>query len=344
MRDIARELNISITTVSFVVNGKSKEKGISNETTKKVNELIKKRGFNPNASARALRTGKSHTIVLIVEDISNSFFGSIAKYIEAEAHKNGYKIFYGSTDNNNNIAEALISNMKNSSVDGFIITPTPNLREEVLKLKKENIPLVLIDRIIPEIETNNVTLDNYKGAYDLTKHLTENGYTNIGFITIASGMSQMEDRKRGYLNALQKNKNNSLESYFLEVSFQEKETNIIHSIQQFLQQNKNLDALFFATNYLGIYGLEALQKSKIMIPKDIAVVSFDDNILFRLTTPSITVAAQPVEEIAISSIDLLLKSIKKKGKVQTHVNVILQPKIIVRNSSPKKVSKLSPPI
>jgi LacI family transcriptional regulator len=338
MQDIARELNISITTVSFVVNGKNKEKGISAETTKRVNDLIKKRGFNPNASARALRTGKSHTIVLIVEDISNSFFGSIAKYIEAEAHKNGYKIFYGSTDNKNSIAESLISNMKNSAVDGFIITPTKNLLEEITQLKKENIPFVLIDRTIPGIEVNTVTLDNYSGAYNLTRHLADNGYQHIGFITLSEGMSQMEDRKRGYLEALNKNKQHPLESSLLEVSFQDTDVNVIESIQQYLKKNKKLDALFFATNYLGINGLEALQKSKINIPGDIAVVSFDDNTLFRLTTPSITVAAQPVEEIASSSIDLLLKSIKKKGKVPQPVGVVLQPTIIIRNSSPKKSS------
>lgn len=336
MKDIAKELNISITTVSFVVNGKNEEKGISTETTKKVNELIKKRGFNPNASARALRTGKSHTIVLIVEDISNSFFGSIAKYIEAEAHKSGYKIFYGSTDNINSIAESLITNMKNSAVDGFIITPTKNLVEQITILKKENIPFVLIDRIIPGVEANSVTIDNYLGAYNLTKHLVDNGYKHIGFVTISEGMSQMEDRKSGYLNALKTNKHQPLECALLEVFFQATDLSVIESIQQFLNKNQKLDALFFATNYLGINGLEALQKSNINIPKDIAVVSFDDNTLFRLTTPSITVAAQPVEQIASSSIDLLINSINKKGKVPQPIGVVLKPQIILRNSSPKK--------
>ena len=339
MQDIARELDISITTVSFVVNGKNKEKGISDETTKKVKDLIKKRGFNPNASARALRTGKSNTIVLIVEDIANSFFGSIAKYIEAAAYKNGYKIFYGSTDNNNEIAEALISNMKNSGVDGFIITPTNKLSGEITNLKNENIPFVLIDRVLPDIETNNVTLDNYIGAYNLTKHLIDNGYENIGFVTLSDGMSQMNERKRGYQTALQINKNKILPESYLEVTFQDNELFVIDAITKYLKQNKKLDALFFATNYLGIYGLEAIQKSKLTIPDDIAVVSFDDNTLFRLTTPSITVASQPIEEIASTSIDLLLKSINKKGKNPRPISISLKPEIIIRNSSPKKKSK-----
>ena len=333
MKNIAKELNVSITTVSFVVNGRNKEKGISDATTKKVKDLIEKRGFNPNASARALRTGKSNTIVLIVEDIANSFFGSIAKNIEAAAHKNGYKIFYGSTDNNNYTSESLIANMKNSGVDGFIITPTDSLSEEILNLKKENIPFVLIDRILPGIETNNVTLDNFKGAYELTKHLVDNGYERIGFITLSEGMSQMNDRKRGYQSAL---KSKKLKESYLEVKFQDDGLFVIDKIVKYIKDNKDLDSLFFATNYLGIYGLEALQKIKLKIPNDIAVVSFDDNTLFKLNTPSITVASQPIEEIASTSIDLLLKNINKKGKALQCVSVSLKPTIIIRNSSTKK--------
>jgi LacI family transcriptional regulator len=333
MKNIAKELNVSVTTVSFIVNGKNKEKGISDATTKKVKDLIKKRGFNPNATARTLRTGKSNTIVLIVEDIANSFFSNIAKNIEAAAHKNGYKIFYGSTDNNNYTSESLILNMKNSGVDGFIITPTNSLSDEILNLKNENIPFVLIDRVIPGIETNNVTLDNFNGAFELTKHLIDNGYERIGFITISEGMSQMNDRKRGYQAALKRKK---LKESYLEVKFQDDKLFVIDRIIKYLKDNKELDSLFFATNYLGIYGLEALQKNKLKIPNDIAVVSFDDNTLFKLNTPSITVASQPIEEIAATSIELLLKNINKKGKAPKCVSVLLKPTIIIRNSSTRK--------
>ena len=111
MKDIARELNISITTVSFVINGKSKEKSISAATVKKVNDLISKNGFKPNNAARILRTGKSKTIGLIVEDIGNYFFGNVAKVIEIAANRNGYNVFYSSTENNVNTAKELINKM-----------------------------------------------------------------------------------------------------------------------------------------------------------------------------------------------------------------------------------------
>jgi LacI family transcriptional regulator len=337
MRDIAKELNVSTTTVSFVVNGKHKAMGISDETAQRVNELIGEKGYNPNTTARTLRTGKSNTIALIVEDISNSFFASIAKGIETEAHKNNYKIFYGSTDNNNEIADALFTSMKNSAVDGFIITPTKGMAEQIKKLKKEHIPFILIDRLIPDIETDYVILDNYQGAYDLTQHLIDNGYRKIGFVTLSDGMSQMENRKKGFFSALQDAQIDTLEKTILEVSYQDTDEFIIQALQKYLQNNKNLDALFFATNYLGISGLEAIQKNNLTIPNDIAVVSFDDHVLFRLTVPSITVAAQPIEEIATKSIELLLKNINKGKKQLKPVGIIVKPEIIIRNSSAKKV-------
>jgi len=339
MKDIAKELNISITTVSFVINGKSEQKGISLATSNKVRELIKKRGFNPNSAARMLRTGKSKTIGLIVEDIGNYFFGNIAKIIEVEANKNGYNVFYSSTENNDNTAVELINKMRNSSVDGYIITATQGIKEEIQKLKKENIPFVLIDRLMPDVETNYVILDNYSGSYDLTTHLLDNGYSNIGFISIVSEMSMMTEREKGFSNALADAQNSKAISISLKFSFSDSHEEMIAAIQAFVLQNPNLDALFFATNYLGVLGIEALQKCKLNIPSDIAIVSFDDNDLFRLLTPSITVAAQPIHEIATASINLLLKIINKELRSSHTTGEVIKPVIIVRNSSPKKINK-----
>ncbi len=336
MKDIASELDLSITTVSFVINGKGEEMGISEATSSKVHALIKERGFNPNSAARMLRTGKSKTIGLIVEDIGNYFFGNIAKIIEVEAHKNGYNVFFSSTESNDNTAMELINKMMTSSVDGYIITATQGLKDEIVKLKKQNVPFVLLDRLIPEVDTNYVILDNYRGAFDLTRHLLKNGYRNIGFITISNGMSQMIERERGFLDATVDAWENVAEKTILEVPFGDSDENIIDAIRQYIARQPRIDALFFATNYLGVMGIEAIQQSKMKIPSDIAVVSFDDNDLFRLLTPSITVAAQPIKEIATKSIELLLKLINKEQKQSKMIGEVIQPEIIIRNSSPKK--------
>jgi LacI family transcriptional regulator len=206
--------------------------------------------------------------------------------------------------------------MRNSSVDGLIITPTKGLKDELNKLSSDHVPYVLFDRQVDEVDANYVVLNNHQGAYELTKHLISNGYEDIGFVSIVSEMSQMEEREKGYRDAMQ-----------------DAGLNVDKS-----QKRKGLDALFFATNYLGVFGIEALKKVKIKIPYDMAVVSFDDNDLFRLFTPSITVAAQPIREIAVAAIDLLLALIQSGAKGIESTGKIISPVLIQRESSPQKLS------
>ena len=333
IKDIAKELELSITTVSFVINGKGEEMG----TINKVMDLIIKRDYTPNNASRLLRTGKSNTIGLIVEDLGNYFFGNVAKVIELEASKRGYNVFLSSTDNNAKTAKELIRKMRNSSVDGLIITPTKGLKDELEKLNTDHVPFVLFDRQIPEVETNYVVLNNHKGAYELTRHLISNGYEDIGFVTIVSEMSQMEEREKGYKDAMHDAGIAVDKSQILRVKFDDPYDEVVSAIARFVKKRKGMDALFFATNYLGVFGIEALKKVKIKIPYDMAVVSFDDNDLFRLFTPSITVAAQPIREIAVATIDLLLTIIKSGVKGIDSTGKVVSPVLIQRESSPPKL-------
>ncbi|MGJ1206515.1 LacI family DNA-binding transcriptional regulator, partial [Sphingobacterium lactis] len=121
--DIAKNLGVSVTTVSFILNGKAKEKRISEGLTKRVLDYVKKVGYKPNQLAQSLRTGQSKILGLIVEDISNPFFSNVAKYIERIAYDNGYHIIYCSMDNDETKAKELIQLFYDRQVDGYIITP-----------------------------------------------------------------------------------------------------------------------------------------------------------------------------------------------------------------------------
>lgn len=333
IKDIAKELKLSITTVSFVINGKGKEMGISPATIIKVLDLIQKRDYRPNNAARLLRTGKSNTIGVIVEDLGNYFFGNVAKVIEREANQRGFNVFISSTENNSKTARDLIRKMRNSLVDGLIITPTKGLKDEIQNLAESSIPFVLLDRTVPELNTNHVILNNYQGAYSLVEHLIDNGYSNIGFVTLMSDMSMMADRMRGYEQALLDGSIQYSDKHILKVKFDDTPQHTIESIRKFVAGSEQFDALFFATNYLGVYGLEALRDANIKIPEQVGVVSFDDNDLFRLYTPSITVASQPIEHIAVEAIDLLLALVHDQEKRKTPSGKVLQPELVKRASS-----------
>lgn len=145
--DIANALNISPTTISFILNGKARENRISAELIKKVEKYVAEVGYKPNSLARSLRTGKSNIIGLMVESISNPFFATIARRIEELAYKNGYMIIYSSTDNDTVKTKELIQMFRERHIDGYIISPPEGIEEDVKSLINAGRPVVFFDRL-----------------------------------------------------------------------------------------------------------------------------------------------------------------------------------------------------
>ncbi len=329
--DIAKQLNISQSTVSFILNGKSKEKRISDLTTQKVLKFVEEVGYKPNLLARSFRTGKTNIIGLMVEDIANPFFANLARLIEENAYNNGYKILYCSTENDPAKAKELMQMFKDRHVDGYIITPTEGIQEEVEELISGGAPVILFDRSFANSNNDYVVLDNFGSTYNAVKYLLDQGYKEIGFVTINSLQSQMQHRLQGYEKAMD---DHGLHHYVKETGFLMKDENVVEHIADFLKRKKKLDAIFFATNYLGINGLKAIKQLGLKIPDDIAVASFDDHVLFELYNPSITSIAQPIEAMSEQLINILLDKLASNNKVDHQVT--LQGKLIIRESTPKK--------
>jgi LacI family transcriptional regulator len=330
LKDIAIEAGVSITTVSFVLNGKAKEKRISNRVTEKIKKIIAARNYKPNVFGRGLRTGKTTTLGLIVEDIGNFFFGNVAKTIELAAYRKGYKVIFTSTDNDDPKAKDLLTMLKHQQVDGFIITPTEGMRDAIIQLQKEKKSFVLFDRFFPDLNTSYVVLDNFSGAYDMTCHLVSKGYKKIAFVTINSNMIQMKERLEGYKAAIKRSglvfdKTLVCSLPFLSVNGSDFET-----LKSFILTHNDIDAIFFATNYLGILGIDCLSSLGLSFPGDLAVTSFDDHDLFRLYKPGITVVAQPIEKLANEAIDLLLHLME--AEYSEPVQIRIPPELIFRGS------------
>ena len=325
--DIAKDLGISVTTVSFILNGKAKEKRISEGLTKRVLDHVKKVGYKPNELAKSLRTGKTKIIGLVIEDISNPFFANIARFIEAKAYSRGYRIIYCSTYNDVDRTIALVQLFRDRHVDGYIITPSEGIAETIQSLLSSQLPLVLFDRYLPNLQTNYVVSDNIKGAYDATAHLAEQGYKRIALVTLYSSQTQMRDRMDGYMRAIDTYK---LQPYVKKVNITHDEQAAIADFQSFLAEQQP-DAVFFATNYLAISGLKAIKQLDMPMP---AVVSYDDHTLFKLFSPTITAVSQPIEAIADELINILLNQLD--GKERALKQVVLPSALLIRESSLKK--------
>ncbi|OMP80443.1 MULTISPECIES: LacI family DNA-binding transcriptional regulator [unclassified Chitinophaga] len=312
IKDIAQQAGVSPTTVSFVLNGKGKEKRISEQVSKRILKIAGKLKYKPNQLARGLRTGKTKTIGLIVEDIANNFFANVAKVVEDEADKYGYKVLFGSTEDNEEKARGLLEVLRYRQVDGYIITPTLNLDKDIASLAK---PVVLMDRYFPNVkDLSYVVVDNFQGAVTAVDHLVAKGYKHIGIITTTSHQIQMQQRLEGFTAALKKHGLPSGKNVIKRLPFDLDRPGYTQEITKYLQNNRELDAVFFATNYLGICGIESIRSLGLQIGSELGMVSFDDHDIFRLLSPAVTCVAQPVEEIGRMLIRILMAELDETAE------------------------------
>ncbi|MGA9650588.1 LacI family DNA-binding transcriptional regulator [Pedobacter sp.] len=329
IKDIAQKANVSITTVSFIINGKAKEKSISEAVIEKVEKIIEESGYKPNQIARSLRTGNTNIIGLIVEDISNSFFSKIARLIEDKAYKRGYKIIYSSTENNIAKAQELINMFKSRKVDAYIISPVKGLETDIQDLINDEKPVILFDRNLPDVVANYVGANHFSASYQSIENFVQNGRKNIALVTTNVDVVQITERYEGYKKALLDYGLPYNEDFVLKIHFNQDEAETISQIKQLLS-TKKVDAVLFATNYLAISGLKALKQINKQIGDDFSVIAYDDHEAFELHTPGISTVQQPLEEIAETVIKLILNQLASKTKLPIQ-EVIIPAKLIIRN-------------
>ncbi|MDB5008156.1 MAG: degA [Mucilaginibacter sp.] len=330
INDIANELHVAKSTVSFILNGKAKEKRISDELTEKVLKFVEEKGYKPIHLSKSLSTGKTKMICLMVEKISDYFFSHIAFHLEALAYKNGYKIIYCSTENDPEKTRQLITLLRARHVDGYIITPPVGVESEIRALINDNLPVVQFDRYLPDVATDYVGLDNFKGTFDAVELLEKTAAKKIALITLASDQTQMVERQSGYLAAMKKH---HLMPLIFKVPFENNtETTVKQSIR-FISDHPDLDAIIFATNYLALSGIKAINESGLIIPSDIAIIAFDDHDVFNIYNPTISAISQPLDEMAKQLFKTLLDKLENRVSFTEQNKVIIQPELILRGST-----------
>ncbi|MFD2597228.1 LacI family DNA-binding transcriptional regulator [Sphingobacterium griseoflavum] len=324
--EIAKHLKVSKSTVSLVINGKAEEGRISKASAQRIRDYIEEIGYKPNALAKSLATGKSRTIGLIVENIGDSFFGPIALHIEEYLRKHEYQVLYSSTMGDNKLAAEIVQTMLDKQVEGIILAPTDAMHDEVERMLKSKIPLILFDRKIPNLQTNYVGTNNYEASRLAVEHLLERGYKKIGMVTIDSQQPQMQDRLRAYRDVLAEH---DCKEQVLYTSFLDKTHDPAKEMTKWLKKNPHIDALFFSTNYVCIAGLKAIRK--LGQEHALGVITFDDLEVLELIRPQISCIRQPLEKIAQAAVQMLMEQLLDKDKPATEK--IIKSKIQIRESS-----------
>lgn len=326
IQDVAKLAGVAPITVSRVINNSGYT---SEETRARVEAAITTLGYIPNTLARGLRSKRSHTLALVMTDITNPFFTLIARGVEDVANRSGYTVIYCNTDESEVKEEKYINILLQKQVDGILLVPACSNSKSVKFLHANNIPVVLIDRSIPDTQTDLVRSDSEGGAYSLVKYLIELGHQRIVTITGPREVSTSSDRVAGYHRAMvEAGLQNSEGVYFGSYT----QTSGYELTRQALALNPSPTAIFGTNNFISIGVLKALRDVGLGVPEDVTVVGFDDLPASMVVDPILTVASQSTYEMGSQATELLLKRISDELP-ESAQEVILPTEIIMRRSS-----------
>ncbi len=324
--DVAREANVSIATVSKVINNTGR---IGEKTRQKVFQVMKELDYQPSLVASAL-TGKStYSIGLLIPDLANPFFAELARSIEDRGHELGYSIVMCSTDYNPEKESKYITLLKQKSVDGIILASGFQNDAVIRDLLHLKIPIAVLARDVSTVSVDTVTVDDFIGGYNATRYLLELGHKKIG--TIQLDLEVGRERIRGYQHALQEN---GVEYDGKLVLFSPSSVEGGKQMGLKLLHSPDRPTAVFAGNDIVAIGvIQAVRELGLSVPDDVSIVGYDNTILAAISNPPLTTVAQPFHDMGRQVMDLLIQEIKgeKKGKKR----VVMLPELCVRESTGK---------
>ncbi len=333
IQELAEQLHLSPTTVSRVLNGKAETYRISESTSKRVTAAAKRFQYYPNRIARGLKLEKTETIGLIIPDIGNPYFGSIAKTIELAARASGFSIILCDSLDDETTEEEAINLLTGRKADGIIVAPAGNRSGLLVDIYRRGIPVIVIDRYLAGTNLPFVATDNYAGAYRAVEYLIGMGHRNIACIQGKNDISSNSDRVRGYCDALQKHQIEVNPDFITGNDFGE-ENGFIQT-HKLLGQSNKITAILALSNLISLGVLRALKQAGLAVPSDISIVSFDEQAYSAFLACPMTTVEQPCEEIGKSAMESMLKMLRN-GNNNSAENYVLPPKLIIRDSVKKQ--------
>jgi DNA-binding LacI/PurR family transcriptional regulator len=307
--DIARHAGVSSASVSRALSGKD---GISPEVAERVRRSAAALGYRGNRAARALRRQRADAIGLVISDVENPFFASIARAVEGVADKHGHAVLLCNTDEDLAQERRYLDLMMGESVAGVIAVPSVAQLDPLLELRDSGIPTVLVDRMVDGSPFDSVLVDHRHAARALVEHLIGHGHRHIGVISGSTAATSSRERLLGCQDAaavagarLTVLEGRMKDAIGVENTFRLGERLLL----QLMSSADRPTGIFCANNLLSLGVLRGLRAGKLRVPSEVAVVGFDDEPVFELLETPLTVAAQPVERIGRQAANLLFRRI-----------------------------------
>lgn len=335
LKDVAKKAGVSTAVASRALGSYGY---VSKEAREKVLKVAEKIGYQPDIIARSLMTRKTHTIGIIISDITTLFFTSAVRGIEDVARENGYNVILCNSDENLEKETEYLKVIYEKRVDGLIISMSAKSNSYLKKLIRGGLPVVLLDRGPKEIKATKVIVDNLSGAYEAVNHLIKLGRRRIGVINGIAGVTTSDERFEGYKRAL---KDNDILIDPELVKYGEFKMEKARQVaQQVIKMKNPPDALFVTNEVMTTGALLALNENNVRIPQEIAIVGFDDPVWAPLMKPPLTAVRQPSYSVGTIAFQTLLQIINKGDRGKTsEEEIVLKAKLIARGSCGEKLFK-----
>jgi LacI family transcriptional regulator len=328
LNDVALQAGVSISTASRVLTGQAAKFRISPDTERAVREAAAALRYRANHLARGLRLQKTHTIGVVVPDLSNPFFAHIVKRIQGAAHGHGYSLVVCNTDESLDLEVEQVRLLHRRRVDGLIALPVGQRYDHFEDWMGTGVPLVLVDRCGDGLRVASVEVDNHRGAYEATEHLLAAGHRRIALIQGLPGTSTNTARVRGYRDALAAQGIPDEEALVVGGDFRQQNGYV--ETKLLLQHERPPTALFATSDLITLGVLDALAEEGVAIPDDVSLLSFDDfDFAPHLKCP-ITAVRQPREMMGELAVKLLVEQLGE-GAPEAR-RIVLRPRLVVRKS------------
>ncbi len=328
VRDVARHAGVSVGTVSNVLNRPDR---VSPDAVQRVQRAIEELGYVRNDAARQLRAGRSTTIGLVVLDVSNPFFAEVARGAQEAALAHGFTVILGNSDEDGDHENAYLDLFEKQRVHGVLISPSGDLDERLLRLRRRGTPAVLVDRRSEDGSLSSVAVDDIAGGRLAVEHLLDSGRHRIAFVGGPSGIRQVADRLTGARAAVDAVRGASLEALELHA------LTVLEGRRAGIEiasraSHERPDAIFAANDLIAVGLLQALvMQRSARVPEDIALIGYDDIDFASTAVVPLSSIRQPARLIGETAVQILLDETDDPSRPPQ--DVVFQPELVERASS-----------
>jgi len=336
LQDIANAMHLTPSAVSKALNDHPR---MSDDTKAAVKKMAKKLNYKPNQLAAALRSGRSKLIGVVVPAVDFSFFSSVIKGIEETVMEAGYRVLLAQSGNSEQKEQEVVETLLDARVDGLIVSIGSDIEDfsHLQRVKEQQIPLILFDRVLKDFGVSTVELDDFKGAYEAVTHLINQGCRRIAHLAGSAHLELYANRIAGYKAALSDAAIPVREDYILNSELLvEDGRNCMEKLLK-LPIEERPDALFCASDFSAVGALQILRKNKICVPKELKIVGFSNEDFTLYLEPAISTVDQASIEMGHCAGKLILRQLRQESESFVPQRVVLEPTLIIRNSSKNDV-------